>query len=1086
LTSPHRVLRASAGSGKTHQLTNAFLRIALSHSPGHVGESARRALAVTFTRKAAGEILHRILERLALAATHDSKLRELNQSLTTTLTRPQALTALHQLAAQLHRLSVGTLDGFLHRAGMAFRHELGLPTHAQLADEADPRIAELRRRALLDTLSDHALHELVDLLRRLHHDLRVRSVTQAIDDIVLSLYETYRLSPDRTAWGSLRVPEPLDTDALSDALKRFDQTALPNAFVKPHRQAREALKQGEWEDFLKYGLAPKIADGMDIFGKTPIPDEVAHTYAPLIQHAQSVLLTRLRDSTLATFDLLQRFDQRYSALRQEQGLLLHSDIPHRVTDLLDTHAQFQDDLAYRLDSRYDHLLLDEHQDTSPTQWRILRPLAEEITSREGASLFIVGDVKQAIYGWRGGCAAVFDLLGDDLPSLAPDAWETMSRSWRSSQTLLNACNRVFTDLPSNPQFNDSDRQAHQRIAEHWSRHYHEHLAERDRPGHVLLETSPPAEPDDEEDTDEPLEGKAARAARDAAHHAFVALRVGQLHRAAPSTSIALLCRTNGAVLATLQALREAGLACSGEAGNSLTDDAAVVTALAAFTFADHPGHSVAAFRVLHSPLAKILGLEQATGPHAHAVARAIRASLAERGYAATLTHWVRAVAAHAAPRSVERLTQLIALADRYQPLATIRPADFVAFARAATVEEPRPSLVRVMTIHKSKGLEFDAVFLPELDAPLGSVHGGVMRARETEVGPNLEIHRATNQLIRSFSPQLQHAHDQELHRRLTDDLCALYVAMTRARCALRLIVKPLALTRSGKLRKLHFCAAAIFRGALVHDPQLEQPQRQQTLFEEGHADWFLKGDEAWVQALPAPPTPLVPAPTPEAPPAPPKRSRPVASPSAAARTVHAAELFIPRAHAARARGIVFHRWLECVGFLDDASPWPDDGTLIDLAQRAVADASPDAPEADWTDLLAQFHAALRHHDIRAALSRPALAPGEHAELWRERPFVQAMGDRLVAGRFDRVVVVRRSDAAVRAEVMDFKTDAVAAPLAPAASRQRTPTLEEHARTYAPQLRLYRDAAARLLGLDPSAVSARLLFIEARAIVEPPG
>ena len=69
-------------------------------------------------------------------------------------------------------------------------------------------------------------------------------------------------------------------------------------------------------------------------------------------------------------------------------------------------------LLYRLDARVEHLLLDEFQDTSRLQWRALLPLVEEILSWGDGSrtLFAVGDPKQAIYGWRGGCVELFDVL----------------------------------------------------------------------------------------------------------------------------------------------------------------------------------------------------------------------------------------------------------------------------------------------------------------------------------------------------------------------------------------------------------------------------------------------------------------------------------------------------------------------------------------------------------------------------------------------------------------------------------------------------------------------------------------------------
>ena len=71
-------------------------------------------------------------------------------------------------------------------------------------------------------------------------------------------------------------------------------------------------------------------------------------------------------------------------------------------------------LAFRLDGGIRHVLLDEFQDTSPSQWRVLRSLAQSVTAKGGGSFFCVGDAKQAIYGWRGGVAEIFDALDGEL------------------------------------------------------------------------------------------------------------------------------------------------------------------------------------------------------------------------------------------------------------------------------------------------------------------------------------------------------------------------------------------------------------------------------------------------------------------------------------------------------------------------------------------------------------------------------------------------------------------------------------------------------------------------------------------------
>src|SRR5689334_7619427 len=100
-------------------------------------------------------------------------------------------------------------------------------------------------------------------------------------------------------------------------------------------------------------------------------------------------------------------------------------------------------MAFRLDGGIRHLLLDEFQDTAPPQWRVLRPLAEGVVNGRGGTFFCVGDGKQAIYGWRGGVAEIFDCLEDQLPALAK---KELAQSYRSSQPVIDSVNQVFQNL----------------------------------------------------------------------------------------------------------------------------------------------------------------------------------------------------------------------------------------------------------------------------------------------------------------------------------------------------------------------------------------------------------------------------------------------------------------------------------------------------------------------------------------------------------------------------------------------------------------------------------------------------------------
>ena len=199
---PHKLIRASAGSGKTHALTSQYLSLLRREAPPDA------ILATTFTRKAAGEILGRVMVRLLKATRGEPDAGPGSDPL---MPRPEAARLLRRLADRLHRVNISTLDSFFHRLGQAFRLELDLPLEPRLIDEGSAQAAALRGEAIEATLAeaatdDAAFTALLDLLRRLDHGRAGRSVTRAIDRIVTAHAEVYRQAPDRAVWTALEVP----------------------------------------------------------------------------------------------------------------------------------------------------------------------------------------------------------------------------------------------------------------------------------------------------------------------------------------------------------------------------------------------------------------------------------------------------------------------------------------------------------------------------------------------------------------------------------------------------------------------------------------------------------------------------------------------------------------------------------------------------------------------------------------------------------------------------------------------------------------------------------------------------------------
>jgi len=255
---PHTIVRASAGAGKTYELTSQYIELL------HKGHLPNGILATTFTRKAAGEILGRLLARLSKAAKYAKDAAELAAELKDpALSAERCRQLLADLCRSLHVVSICTIDSFFARMATCFHHELDVPLTAVMVGESDAVAVQLRAEAIDAMLADNDLQILLEMMSRLHHDSATLGVTSFIDDQVASLYNIYRQTPDAAAWSRLKAPVPPDKQTLDRAMagivKLIDTTdkSWPGWLEK----AIEAIEARDWDTLLSKGFTARIADG---------------------------------------------------------------------------------------------------------------------------------------------------------------------------------------------------------------------------------------------------------------------------------------------------------------------------------------------------------------------------------------------------------------------------------------------------------------------------------------------------------------------------------------------------------------------------------------------------------------------------------------------------------------------------------------------------------------------------------------------------------------------------------------------------------------------------------------------------------
>ncbi len=1044
----HVSILASAGSGKTFQLTNRYIKI-LSR-----GAAPSSILASTFTRAAAGEIRDRILNRLAEGALSRKKRLELGQHTELgPLAKDRVLDLLAILAHNLHRLQIRTLDSFFGTIVRCFAFELGLPADARIADQDED--VRLRREAIRMMLDEGDQEAIIEILASLTEGSSERAVTETIDGTVGGLYELYR-EADPGAWSAVPPSRMLTDEELDVAIGNL-RSAIPSGpkrTVSGHAADCERVERcrsnssDDWKEFFSKGLAKAVATGTLTYYRNELEDHVVAAYRDLLRHAHAVFRMRIITQTGATYELLQLFDSCYRRAKYRNKVVTFADLTAALAQ-----AEFNgqlDDICFRIDARLQHVLLDEMQDTNIQQWNALRPIVDEVVSYQAdeRSFFCVGDVKQSIYGWRDACPEVLSRIGDLLArpgGVSVIERQTLSTSFRSAPPVIETVNQVFANLPTNPalhRFVDAAR--------NWVSEFETHsTAKTELPGYVELRTVERAE-DGAKRTTLRLQ-KAADLVSDLYLRHREAKRIG------------VLCRTNAAVSRVLYELgpTRRRIPATGRGGGPLTDAPAVNVILDLLRTVEHPDHTVAAFNVETSPLGPVIGLVEKETPaqtigHRRAIAGRLRRRIADDGLARTIQGWVRSIASATDERQYRRCMQLIHLAQLFDARSYSRIDEFINMVESRAVADPAESTVQVMTVHQSKGLEFDIVILPELEAEIAATRSlKVVYERDGDAGPISRIARHVSKDMWSTFPDLAPMFEQHINRLAFESFCLLYVALTRARQGLYMLVDPpseRARTIPARLSALLLCALG--EGEIEPD---------QLVYSHGESAWLTPLKVVTGDPMAAQPTEL-------------GLNMPIAFAPTDGPLLRLANLLgddkktVGEAltiseSTAGLWGAAFRALLREVDFYEDFVLRRE--ALIESAARAV-------PSRDDGWAAARVEEFLRmlsdHEELRTALSRgsrPATARIEH-----DLPFARLLDGELQQGILQRVVVDEPGGVATSVEVFGFSHDKPAT----------LESAEERARSLRALAKAWRAAASELFGIGESKVTVSLVFIAVGYVV----
>jgi ATP-dependent exoDNAse (exonuclease V) beta subunit len=343
--------------------------------------------------------------------------------------------------------------------------------------------------------------------------------------------------------------------------------------------------------------------------------------------------------------------------------------------------------------------------------------------------------------------------------------------------------------------------------------------------------------------------------------------------------------------------------------------------------------------------------------------------------------------------------------------------------------------------------------LADLEASVtGPTTPAVVYERDGETGPITRICRYVKKETRAFAPQLESMFDRHRQRTVRESLSLLYVAITRSRQGLHIIIDP----PGRSSRSIPKTLAGVLRSALVEGP-VEPGERA---FTAGDPDW-VDEDRSAAKSRADETTDAV-----ELRLAPSSGTAPgsIASPSALAETDVASALRLPNEEALD-RGAALHGMLEQITWLDD---WqPNERILRAISKRA-------APRRgdDWVQqMLESFAHVIQRPAVQKVLGLNGRDPNTLRVL-REQPFVRLVDGAIQRGMIDRLEIETIDDKPPSATVIDFKTDMI--------TPEQAQQTAEH---YRPQLEAYRAAAAQLLNVKPAQVRMVVLFVAAGEAIE---
>ena len=479
-----QVYNASAGSGKTFTLVKEYLKILLQTSDP---KKFQQILAVTFTNKAAAEMKERVINNLRVFSKEDilvhktEMFQQLEEelSITDTVLNRRAGKVLDNILENYSAFNITTIDSFTHRLIRSFAFDLGLSLNFDVEMDAKSLLSEAVDTLISKIGKDKELTSiLIDFSLEKANEDKSWDITRELNEIAQILLN----ENDNTHIQKIQEKPIQDfIDLKTNLFKK--QKNIEQGFIEIGKEGIEIIdgfdlehKDFYYSQFPKHflnlcnnpeklsfdpskGLSKSIQQ--NIYYTKNKPDEVKTAIDSIINPLlelyskseklyQEYSLNKLFLSSLIPLAVLSNINKTLDEIKHEKNIRLNAEFNQIISkNLQEQPVSF---IYERLGEKFKHYFIDEMQDTSILQWQNLIPLIANALSQEGTSLLLVGDIKQSIYRWRGSEPEQFLKLSSSENSKAnnpfyiPKQIQPLDINYRSYGQIIDFNNGFFQHI----------------------------------------------------------------------------------------------------------------------------------------------------------------------------------------------------------------------------------------------------------------------------------------------------------------------------------------------------------------------------------------------------------------------------------------------------------------------------------------------------------------------------------------------------------------------------------------------------------------------------------------------------------------